>query len=83
MVFANFHAEDAGCSRQRVAICESEDDARFIAKATDMERTLQRAAHVLAEIAELVNGDERMRINDLRSQIVETIKQATPEHYGG
>lgn len=58
-------------------------DARLIAAAPTMAATLQRAAHVLAEIADQISGDDCQRLDALRSEIIETIKQATPEYYGG
>ena len=45
-------------------------------------RLLQRAAHVLADIAGQVKGDDRQRLDALRTQIVQAIKEATPEYYG-
>lgn len=66
----------------RVAEClgyrtEREANARLIAAAPDMIDAPQHAAHVLAE---LQNAPQLLA---LRVQIIETIKQATLEYYGG
>lgn len=52
-------------------------NALLIAAAPRMASALQRAAHLLAE---LPHSPELLA---LRTEIVETIKQATPEYYGG
>ena len=52
-------------------------NARLIAAAPIMSDTLKRAAHILAELS-----DQSPKLIALRSQIVECIRQATPEHYG-
>ena len=72
----------------RIADCDfgvegDEQRARLIAAAPTMAATLHRAAHVLAEIADRISGDDRKRLDALRLQIVDDIKQATPEYYGG
>lgn len=45
--------------------------------APEMAKTLQRAAHVLAELKE-----QPPELLTLRAEIVGLIKRATPEHYG-
>ncbi len=51
-------------------------NARLIAAAPRMSDTLKRAAHILAELP-----DQSPQLIALRSQIVQCIKQATPEYY--
>jgi DICT domain-containing protein len=58
-------------------IPQVEADARLIAAAPTMSKTLQRAAHVLAELA-----DQSPQLLALRAEIVACIKNATPEYYG-
>ncbi len=55
---------------------QREENARLIAAAPLMSDTLKRAAHILAELP-----DQSPQLIALRSQIVECIKQATPEYY--
>lgn len=54
-------------------------DARLIAAAPRMVAVLQRAARILAE---LPDSEQTPQMLALRAEIVETIKQATPEYYG-
>lgn len=62
-----------------IAECATEEDARLIATAPRMLVALKRAAHILAEI----DQSTAPAVLSLRSAIVECIKHADPEHYGG
>ena len=57
---------------------EVEANALLIAAAPRMARVLQRAAYVLAEMP----PDQSAQLTALRTEIVNAIKEATPEHYG-
>jgi hypothetical protein len=52
-------------------------NARLIAAAPRMAAALQRAAHMLAELPE-----QSPQTLALRTEIVDCIKQATPDYYG-
>ena len=56
---------------------QAQANARLIAAAPRMIHALQLAARVLAE-----RLDQDAALVGLRTEIVETIKQATPEYYG-
>lgn len=58
---------------------ENKANARLIAAAPRMSAALKRAAHLLAE---LPAEHQTPQVLALRTEIVETIKQSTPEHYG-
>lgn len=51
-------------------------NARLITASPRMSDTLKRAAHLLAELP-----DQSPQLLALRAEIVECIKQATPEYY--
>lgn len=70
---AQVKGEGRGVTFQR-----AEANLMLIAAAPLMSDTLKRAAHILAELP-----DQSPELIALRSQIVECIKQATPEYYGG
>ena len=59
---------------------EAEANARLIATAPRMAKALQRAASLLAELG---TQEQTPQMLALRTEIVETIKEATPEYYGG
>lgn len=56
---------------------EASANGRLIEAAPRMAQALHRAAHLLAELPE-----QSPQLLALRAEMVETIKQATPEHYG-
>jgi hypothetical protein len=56
---------------------ESAANTLIIAAAPRMASVLQRAAHILAELQE-----QSPEILQLRTDIVDCIKEATPEYYG-
>lgn len=58
---------------------EMEANATLVASAPRMAAALQRAARLLAE---LPGFEQTAQLVALRKEIVETIKEATPEHYG-
>ena len=58
---------------------EAVANARLIAEAPRMEAVLKWAAHLLAELPEAQQTPQMLA---LRNEIVETLKQATPEYYG-
>jgi hypothetical protein len=60
----------------KVAVC-SKCDAHLIAAAPRMAAALQRAAHMLAELPE-----QSPQTLAMRTEIVDCIKQATPDYYG-
>ena len=55
-------------------------DAVLMAAAPRMAKALQRAAHLLAELSK---SEQTPQMLALRAEIVETIKQATPDYYEG
>ena len=77
VVFAGRNTHVATISTKGLADIEAEANCNLIAAAPIMSDTLKRAAHILAELP-----DQSPELIALRSQIVECIKQATPEYYG-
>jgi hypothetical protein len=69
---AQVKGEGRGINSQR-----AEANSMLIASAPIMSDTLKRAAHVLAELP-----NQSPELIALRSQIVECIKQSTPDYYG-
>ena len=55
LVFANFHIEDGGRSRQLVATCATESDAQFIAAAPEMFELIERASEIMIELESLAD----------------------------
>ena len=58
-------------------VAQREADKRLIAAAPRMSDALKRAARILAELP-----DQSPQLVALRTEIVDCIKQATPEYYG-
>lgn len=57
-----------------------EANSRLVASAPRMSEALKRAARILAE---LPDSEQTQQMKALRKEIVATIKEATPEYYGG
>ena len=82
---AGIICKDIGDTQHNIATCadwseETEANARLIAASPRMALALQRAAHILAELDNVMHTPQ---LSALRSEIVATIKEATPEYYGG
>lgn len=74
MVFARFTAGDFGRSRRRIAIAETEEDARLIAAAPELLEALQAMTHGLPELLEAIGYSDE---EDMIGKALAAIAKAT------
>lgn len=61
MVFADFRDLDEGRGRRRIAICETEEDARLIAAAPDLLEMLKELAGEMASAYDIIDEDRLIK----------------------